>query len=71
MRFYGDKDYFHAELPDGHGFGEPVEIWGNIGLGQSEVIAVASNKYYAMSIIDAFSRCRKKDDKEKENILFR
>jgi hypothetical protein len=52
MRKIGNDKYW-AELPDGHGFGQGVEIWQNIGLGQSEVIAVASDKFSAMTIVEA------------------
>ena len=49
---FGNKN-FYAELPSDSGFGQPVEIWHNIGLGQCEVMCVASDKFNAMSIIEA------------------
>ncbi len=49
---YGNTDYY-ADLPKDSGFGTPVDIWENIGLGQHQVIARASDKFAAIKIIDA------------------
>lgn len=45
--------HYWADLPSGSGFGQPVEIWQDVGLGQHEVMAVASDKYAAINIIEA------------------
>ena len=48
----GNEKYW-ATLPAGPGFGQPVEIWANIGSGHNEVMAIASDKFAAMTIIEA------------------
>lgn len=52
MKKYGN-DIYWCFLEDGWEASRPIEIWKDIGLGQSEVIAHASDKYNAMMIIDA------------------
>lgn len=51
MKKYGN-DQVWCELEDGWETSKPIEIWENIGLGHSEVIATCGCKFNAMTIID-------------------
>ena len=47
------NDNFYCFLEDGWDTSRPIEIWHNLGNGESEVMAHATDKYNAMQIVDA------------------
>jgi len=47
------NDNFWCFLEDGWDTSRPIEIWHNLGNGESEVMAHATDKYNAMQIVDA------------------
>ncbi len=51
---YGN-DNCHCMLADGWESTDPIEIWKDIGLGHKEVIAHATDKFNAMTIVDAIN----------------